>query len=382
MQYRELGRTGEKVSALGFGCMRLPVTDGQEDRIDGDLASDLLDEAISEGVNYLDTAYPYHKGMSERFLGDYLRGGKRNQVYLATKLPCWEVSEPGDMDALLQEQLKRLQTDFFDFYLLHNIKREWWQRLYEFGVLDFLDQAIRQGRIRYAGFSFHDEPDHFRRVVDSYDWDFCQIQYNYMDEEAQAGTAGLEYAASKGLGVVVMEPLRGGTLANRMPEDIQGIWEEMKTGRSPAEWGLRWVWNRPEVSVALSGMNSREQVRENCRIAHEAEAHALTGQELELITRVREAFSHRLRVPCTGCGYCTPCPSGVNIPRIFGLYNDRFMFGDKRYPHLMYTMSTNRAEQADNCQECGECEEVCPQGIEVVRELKKAHEVLVEPPDQ
>ena len=379
MLYRDLGRTGEQVSALGFGCMRLPVIGGREADIDEPRATELLRYAIDQGVNYIDTAYPYHQGMSEPFLSRALGRGYREKVYLATKLPSWKVSTEGDFDFYLHEQLSRLQTECIDCYLLHNIKREWWIKLYELGVLDFLDRAVKEGKIRYAGFSFHDEAEPFKRIVDSFDWDFCQIQYNYMDEEIQAGREGLTYAARKGLGIVVMEPLRGGSLAKEPPPDMQALWEQAPQQRSPAQWALEWVLDHPEVSVVLSGMNSLEQVEENCRIASRAGPRSLSAEELATIDRIKESFRLRMPIPCTSCGYCLPCPSGVNIPRIFSIYNDRFIYGDQRWTHLMYTIGTNADERADQCAACGECEEACPQSIAIPEKLRECHEILVQP---
>mgnify|MGYP006288776391 CR=1 FL=1 len=379
MRYRLFGRTGEGVSILGFGCMRLPVRQGREEHIDESLATRMLRYAIDHGVNYVDTAYPYHQGASEPFVGRALQEGYRDKVYLATKLPSWLISQPSDCECYLNEQLQRLGTEQIDCYLLHNVKQEWWERLLACGVLDFLDRAVQDGRIRYAGFSFHDEFDQFMRVVDAYDWDFCQIQYNFMDEYIQAGTAGLKYAAGKRMGVVVMEPLRGGSLAARVPPDVQAVWDQSGHRRTPAEWALRWVWDHPRVSVVLSGMSDMRQVEENCRLADCARPQSMSSEDLQVVDKVRSIYRERLQVNCTGCGYCLPCPHGVNIPRIFSIYNDRFMFGDKRWSHLMYTMATNQAERVDNCEGCRECEEKCPQDLSIVDTLHQAHQVLSEP---
>ena len=379
MQYRTFGKTGEMVSNLGFGCMRLPVVDQQEDKIDEKLATQMLRNAIDQGVNYIDTAYPYHGGMSEPFVGKALQDGYRNKVFIATKLPSWEVNSREDCERILSEQLQRLQTGYIDFYLLHALKKEWWEKLKDIGALEFVEQAIKDGRIRYAGFSFHDEIEQFKAIVDGYDWSFCQIQYNFMDEEVQAGTAGLKYAADKNLGIVIMEPLRGGSLARKAPKDIQSIWDKAPKKRSPAEWALRWVWHQPEISVVLSGMTAPEQVEENCHVAASAIPGGLNTLELEIIEEVKQRYRQRIKVDCTACGYCMPCPNGVNIPRIFSVYNDRFIFGEKRWSHLMYTFASNDGEQASNCIECGECEEVCPQNIAIIAALKKCHNVLSEP---
>lgn len=379
MLYRKFGKTGETVSNLGFGCMRLPILDQQPEKIDQQLATRMLRSAIEKGVNYIDTAYPYHNGMSEPFLGRALQDGYREKVFIATKLPSWEVNSRSDCERILTEQLQRLQTDYIDCYLLHSLKREWWEKLKNIGVLEFLDQAVKTGRIRYAGFSFHDEIEQFKIIVDEYDWSFCQIQYNFMDEAVQAGTQGLRYAADKNLGIVIMEPLRGGNIARNVPEDIHAIWNRAPEKRSPAEWALRWIWNHPEVSVVLSGMTAPQEVEENCRVAETASPGALSEIELGIIDAVKQQYNQRIKVDCTACGYCMPCPSGVNIPRIFSLYNDRFIFREKRWSHSMYSFAFNPNEQACHCIECGECEKVCPQDIAVIASLKECHQVLSEP---
>jgi len=379
MLYRQIGRTGKTASILGFGCMRLPLSGKDSAAIDEGRAEALLQAAVERGVNYIDTAYPYHDKACEPFLGRVLKKGLREKVFLATKLPPWEVSTLEDCDRLLDEQLTRLRTGQIDFYLLHALKREWWEKLKRLGIREFLDRAVRDGRIGYAGFSFHDELTPFQEIIDAYDWSLCQIQFNYMDEEMQAGRAGLEYAAGKGLGVVVMEPLRGGALAKEAPKDVQHIWDRSPIRRSPAEWALRWAWDTPEVSVVLSGMNSLDQLEENCRIAADARPHVLGEDEKALIQEAKSCYRHRIRIPCTACGYCMPCPSGVNIPRIFSIYNDRFIYGDRRWSHLMYVFASNADERADTCLECGECEEACPQGISIIEELKTAHETLSQP---
>jgi predicted aldo/keto reductase-like oxidoreductase len=382
MKYRKLGRSECEVSILGLGCMRLPVVDGDEGRIDEPRAERLLQAAIEQGINYLDTAYPYHKGHSETFLGRALRGGLRNKVHLATKLPSWAVETAADFDRLLNEQLKRLQTEHIDFYLLHALKSDWWLKLRNLGVLEFLDRAIRDDRIGAAGFSFHDELPRFKRIVDAYDWSFCQIQYNYMDEEIQAGREGLDYAVARGLGVVVMEPLRGGHLARESAADIQALWDGAPVRRTPAEWALRWVWDHPGVTTVLSGMNDPAQVAENCRIAEQATPRSLSGEELTVIDQVRDNLRQRIKVPCTSCGYCLPCPAGVNIPRIFNIYNDRFIYGDPLFPHRIYTITMNAAELAGNCTRCGKCEQHCPQHIPIMDLLEESHRVLSEQPGE
>ncbi len=379
MQYRRLGHCDHNVSILGMGCMRLPIIDGDESRIDEARASELLYRAIDRGINYFDTAYPYHQGHSETFLGKALeRDGLREKVLLASKLPSWAIETRADCDRYLDEQLERLRTDRIDCYLLHALKSDWWNKLYDLGVLDFLDRAIADGRIGCAGFSFHDELPLFKTIVDAYDWSFCQIQYNYMDEEIQAGRIGLEYAAKKGLGVIVMEPLRGGHLARPAPPEIQQLWDQSTVQRSPAEWALRWVWDRPEVACLLSGMNELSQLEENCQLASTVQPNSLSNEEKALINEVRDHLRQRIKVPCTACGYCLPCPAGVNIPRIFSIYNDCFIYGDQRFPHRIYTITMNASDLASNCTRCGRCEAACPQHIQIMDMLEEAHRVLSE----
>jgi len=381
MQYRQLGPFKD-ISILGMGCMRLPVIDGDESRIDEPAATHLLHRAVDQGINYFDTAYPYHQGHSETFLGRALESERlRDRVLLATKLPSWAIESRQDCDRYLDEQLQRLRTDRIDCYLLHALKADWWYKLYDLGVLDFLDRAIADGRIGCAGFSFHDELPLFKEIVDAYDWSFCQIQYNYMDEDIQAGRRGLEYAADKGLGVIVMEPLRGGHLARPAPAEIQQLWDRSEVQRSPAEWALRFVWNRPEVTCLLSGMNDLQQIVENCRIADQTQPGSLSSEELALIETVRDTMRKRIKVPCTACNYCLPCPAGVNIPRIFSIFNDCFIYGDRLFPHRIYSITMNTAELASNCTRCGKCEAACPQQIAIMEMLEEAHRVLSKKPE-
>lgn len=379
MQYRQLGHCDHSVSILGMGCMRLPVIDGDESRIDEARASELLYRAIDRGVNYFDTAYPYHQGHSETFLGRALeREGLRNRVLLASKMPSWAIESPSDFDRYLNEQLQRLRTDHIDCYILHALKSDWWTKLYDLGVLDFLDRAIADGRIGCAGFSFHDDLPLFKTIVDAYDWSFCMVQYNYMDEEIQAGRIGLEYAAAKGLGVIVMEPLRGGHLARPAPPAIQHLWDRATVQRSPAEWALRWVWDRPEVTCLLSGMNDLTQLEENCQLASTVQPESLSNKERALISEVRDQMRQRIKVPCTTCGYCLPCPVGVNIPRIFSIYNDCFIYDDQAFPRRIYTITMNASDLASNCTRCGQCEAACPQRILIMDMLEESHRVLSE----
>lgn len=376
MNCRILGKTGEKVSALGFGCMRLPVIGGDENHVDKEAATSLLHSAIERGVNYVDTAYSYHGGNSEKWLGEALRDGYREKVLLATKLPSWKIETKADFDKYLNEQLENLKTNRLDCYLVHALVKEYWENLTRLDVFSFLERAIGDGRIRYAGFSFHDELSLFKEIMDSFNWSFCLIQYNYMDEHTQAGREGLEYAASKGLGVAVMEPLHGGFLAKEPPAGIARIWSKAKVKRSPAEWALRWVWNHSEVSTVLSGMNSTEQLEENLAVASSALPNSLSEEELGLVDEVGDKYAERILVPCTECGYCLPCPQGVNIPKILSLYNQTSIFEDCAGSSWLYQNTLKENERASNCNECGECEEACPQKIKIIEELKASHNAL------
>jgi uncharacterized protein len=367
MLYRNMKKADRDLSILGFGCMRLPVL--KNGHVDKPRAIRMIRHAIDNGVNYVDTAYPYHNGESETVTGKALLDGYREKVNLATKLPSWLIEKREDMDKYLDEQLKKLQTDHIDFYLVHALMADSWEKMESLGIRDFLDDAIEDGRITYAGFSFHDRYPAFKKIVDAYDWTFCQIQYNYMDERYQAGTAGLRYAAKKGLGVVIMEPLRGGLLARQVPAALD-IWAGSKEKRSPAEWGLRWVWDHPEVSVVLSGMSTMEQVKENLEYAEKGLSGSLKKADLALVNKVRRMFRSRMKVPCTGCGYCQPCPNGVDIPACFNTFNVAFMYEDPEYARSLYQFVA-RGGGASKCGECGECESLCPQNIEIPERLKE-----------
>ena len=383
MQYRTLGKSDCEVSVLGFGCMRLPMLGSTRavDRFDPNKAIDeeeatrMIHYAIDHGINYFDTAYVYHGGKSETLLGKALKA-HRDGVMIATKLPTWLAQTPDDFDRFLDEQLKKLETEYIDLYLLHGLNRAVWQKMMEMDVLGFLDKILSDGRVRYAGFSFHDDVKIFKEIIDSYQWTFCQIQYNYFDENYQAGREGLEYAAAKGIGVVVMEPLRGGKLTDKMPEEIQALWDSAETRRTPAEWALRWVWDHEEVSIALSGMSTLSQLMENIKIAEDAYTGSLSEKELKLIGKVRASYRRMLKIDCTGCAYCMPCPSGVNVPLNLSLYNDMFMFKDSEVNVLLYNHMLSPEQRASNCSECGECEDQCPQHIEIREELKNVHKRL------
>ncbi len=378
MRYRKMKNKMPELSVLGFGCMRLPLKDNGQ--IDEDMATDMVRYAIDHGVNYIDTAYPYHNGESEPFVGRALADGYRERVHLATKLPSWLIKSREDMDKYLDEQLERLRTDHIDFYLVHGLTRQFWETLSKLGVTQFLDSAIENGRIRYAGFSFHDNTKVFKKIVKAYNWTFAQIQYNFMDEDYQAGKAGLKYAAKKGLGIVVMEPIRGGLLAKEI-NGISEIWQKAKTSHQPAEWALRWVWNHPDVTVVLSGMSTPDQVRQNVSLAETGLPDSLKKKELALFRKVRKELSKRILIPCTGCRYCMPCPHGVSIPECFEFYNRGHMYEDEEQTRQIYSMFLGgffdgNPNYASLCKECGKCEEKCPQGLPIREDLKKVVEYL------
>jgi len=359
---------GDQLSILGFGCMRLPQEDG---KIDEDRATRQLRHAIDQGVNYVDTAWPYHGGESEPFVGRALANGYREKVKLATKLPSWLIQNRQDMELYLHAQLGKLRTNRIDYYLIHSVNEHMWNRLRDLGVIEFLGDAKASGWIVNAGFSFHGAPADFKPIVDACPWEFCQIQYNFLDEEKQAGTEGLEYAASKGLGIVVMEPLRGGKLARPVqPPPVEAIWKQAPQQRQPVEWALRWVWNHPEVTVLLSGMNEEAHIDENLAIAAEALPASLTDSELEVVGKVSQKYREIMKVGCTGCGYCTPCPMDVDIPAVFEVFNDGHMFGNHEQAKFLYAMRmsgvlTGKPGYASQCEQCQDCVEKCPQELAV-----------------
>jgi uncharacterized protein len=372
MLYRKFPRCRHDLSVLGFGCMRLPPEGDQQagGKIDVPKATGMIRAAIDGGVNYIDTAYPYHNGESELVVGRALDDGYRDRVFLATKLPSWLITSREEMDRYLDEQLARLATDHIDFYLLHGLGAETWENLSRLGVLEFLDSARADGRIRDPAFSFHDQFPVFREIVDAYEWTFAQIQYNYMDEQNQAGTQGLRYAAERGLGIVVMEPLRGGLLSGDVPAIRQHI-ANAPVRRTPSEWGLRWVWNHPEVTVVLSGMSAMEQVRENLATAAQGVANSLSSEELAVVETMRDEFASRVKIPCTGCRYCMPCENGVDIPSCFEYYNQAYAYDAQEKATGVYLWALNGSFSggvqgyASCCVQCGECEEKCPQHLPI-----------------
>lgn len=374
MKYRSFGNLEFKPSALGFGTMRLPILGGDPSRIDEEKATKMIHYAVDNGVNYIDTAYPYHKGESEILVGKALKG-HREKVKLATKLPSWLVNSKSDFDKFLNEQLKKLQTEHIDFYLLHSLNEEKWQNLQKLSVFSWAEKAIKDGRIGHLGFSFHDKYEVFEEIVDGYDkWTFCQIQYNYMDEDFQAGKKGLKYASQKGLAVVIMEPLKGGRLA-KPPKVVKKIFEKAETNKTPAEWALQWVWNQPEVSLLLSGMNNLIEVEENLESAGRSETDGLSKEELEIIKKAKDKFLEFKPVPCTKCEYCLPCPKAVNIPKIFEAYNDAVMYENLEQARDQYQRLLENNE-VGNCIGCQRCEKLCPQHIKITEALEKAKDLL------
>ena len=381
MRYRKFGKLNWEASALGFGIMRMPVVEKDYGRIDEEKALKMVRGAIDSGVNYLDTAWNYHRDNSEGFVGRVLSDGYREKVRIATKMPCWLVEKPDDLDRLFDTQMERLQVSHVDFYLLHALQRDWWDRMKSMGYLRWAEKKMSEGVIRHLGFSFHDRFPLFKRIVDDYDnWTMTMVQHNYMDAEKEAGTAGIKYARERGLAVVAMEPLRGGQLAKEPPGDISRILQKADDDRSPAEWGLRWLWNQDDVSLVLSGMSSPEQVEENIRIASETFPGCLTSCEAETIEEVKSAYQARAGIGCTDCRYCMPCPSGVAIPFVFEYYNIAKMYDDLPSAKGHYGF-LNEENRADRCTACGKCLEHCPQHLQIVDLLRKCH-ILLKMDDQ
>jgi len=385
MKYRKFGKMDWEASILGLGCMRLPTTEeylANSPNIDEREATDLLHYAIDHGVNYLDTGQMYHMGESENFLGRALKGARRDKVKLATKMWADYVEGSDDFDRLFETQLRKLQTEHIDLYLLHGLNGKTWHKLRDLDILSWLEGKVAAGHIGHIGFSFHGTYDDMVEIVEAYDgWEMCMVQYNYMDVEVQGGMKGVQYAASKGLGVVIMEPLQGGNLA-AAPGPVKPIWDAAEANRTPVEWALDWLWDQPEVTVVLSGMSSMEQLKENIGYVEAAEAGMLTDQEQELYARAREEFTELRPVPCTQCGYCMPCPEGVFIPGNLGLINAHAQFGllrarreayNRMFANIGVVKMFEKDARAVNCTGCRQCEGKCPQGIPISEWMPKVH---------
>ena len=375
MQYRKFTKDHLDVSLLGFGCMRFPVIDGDSSQINEELSTEMLHYAIDHGINYIDTAYNYHQGNSEIFVGKALKNGYREKVFLATKLPVWLADTYEDFEKLLDEQLEKLQTEYIDFYLLHSLHEKSWRKIEKLNVFKFLDEAKRKGKIKYAGFSFHDELPLFKEIVDSYPWDFCQIQLNYMDRQYQAGILGLKYAAEKSISLVIMEPIKGGKLATA-PRDVEAVWNRSSEKRTPAQWALKWVYDFEEVSVVLSGMSTLDQVKQNIALTNNSVPKSLTEEELGLVDEVTALYNERTKVGCTSCEYCLPCPSNVSIPNIFTMYNNYYVYGTEEQSISTYNKYIDNGKDSTQCTECGACEQLCPQHLEIISLLKDANKAL------
>lgn len=359
-------KNNDALSILGFGCMRLPSDEGK--------AIGLIHDSIEKGVNYFDTAYIYGAGKNEILLGKALEGGYRKNVNIATKLPPYMVNSLNGAKKIYATQLERLKTNYIDYYLIHMLSdKSMFDKMVSLGVMQWLEEEKIKGTIKNIGFSFHGGKEDFELIVKAYPWDFCQIQYNYLDENNQATRSGLELAYKLGIPVIIMEPLRGGKLVNDLPQDVLKIFNSYDNNRSPAEWALRWIWNHKEVNVILSGMNSQEQLDENIKIASNAKENSLTEDELEIFEKVKKIMQEKTKVPCTACGYCMPCPYGVNIPGCFSSYNEKYLIKDKNY-RWKYIQAlgafSSKPAFASQCQECGKCEVHCPQKIQIRKELK------------
>ena len=372
MKFRKNTKNNEMLSILGFGCMRLPK---KGNSIDEEESEKMIVSAIDRGVNYFDTAYLYSNGKSEIVLGKVLAKGYRDKVKIATKMPPFLAKKTSDFDKIFSTQLERLQTDHIDYYLIHMLMDiDTWNRLKSIGILEWIAEKKKSGKIINLGFSFHGTKNEFIQLIDAYDWDFTQIQYNFIDENNQAGKSGLQYAAAKGIPVIVMEPLRGGKIVFGLPKEIDELWENLTPNRNVVDWALRWVWNHPEVNVVLSGMSTQEQVDDNIRIASDAEANSLSPTELAVFDKAREIIREKTKVNCTACGYCMPCPHGVDIPACFAAYNDKYLNHKGFISKFSYIQNTGAMTRhpayASMCKSCKLCESHCPQSIKISERMK------------
>ena len=383
MVKRLVKKNGDEIFPLGIGAMRLPT---KNNSIDRESAQEFILYAIENGVNYIDTAYAYHGGESESFLGDILSlsgsdGVKyRDKIKLSTKLPSWMVRSREDMDAFLNEQLRKLQTDFIDYYYVHSVDLSTILRLKDLGLYEFLEKAKADGKIRNIGFSYHGSPHEFQTLIDDFRWDMVLVQYNYLDVNAQAGIRGIQYAYENDIAVFVMEPLKGGLLAGELPPEVSALFDEVDSSKSSVDWALSWVFNQNEITCVLSGMGSLDQMKENMAIAERVEIGSLSDDELDVLDKAQGIFNSMMKINCTGCGYCLPCPKGVNIPDCFNVYNEKYLFNKKAFgvlPHAMvnYYMVvggiTNKQASAGLCNHCGRCKRLCPQSLDIPNELDR-----------
>ena len=374
MRYRIFNKINEKVSLLGMGAMRLPETaDGEVDEKE---AIDIIRSSVDSGVNYVDTAYNYHGGKSEVIVGKALKDGYRQKVLLADKMPIWMAKDETKMKEIFDTQLERLDVDCIDMYLVHSVNVPNWKRAKKLNLLPFLEEMKAQGKIRYIGFSFHDSYELFEEVLGAYPWDFCQIQLNYMDKDLQAGVKGLKAAAERGLGVVIMEPLKGGRITDAVPPTVQKIWDEAPIKRTPAEWAFKWLANMPEVTVMLSGMNAESQLQENMKTLSDEHVADLTQEEKDLIDRVSDEYNRLIKYSCTGCNYCMPCPQKLDIPRILRYFNDWNIYEQNPSTKLEYTTWIPAGRHASDCIGCKACEEKCPQHLPISQAMKEAAEAM------
>lgn len=374
MQYRTFKNINEKVSLLGMGAMRLPET--EDGKVDIQESIEIIRSAIDAGVTYVDTAYPYHSGRSESIVGKALKDGYREKVLLADKMPIWLARDEEHMKQIFEKQFKRLDVDCIDMYLVHSLNKPNWKRIKKLNLMPFLEEMKAQGKIKHIGFSFHDSYELFEEILNSYPWEFCQIQLNYMDKNHQAGLKGLKLAAEKGLGVIIMEPLKGGRLTASVPPTVQKLWDDFETKRSPAEWAFKWLANKPEVTIMLSGMSSKKQLEENIKIISDENVAVLTDAEKELIDKVSDEYNRLIKYSCTGCKYCIPCPQKLDIPSLLKYYNDWIAYGQNPATKMEYTDWVAKGRHASNCVGCKACEEKCPQNLPIAQALKEAAEAF------
>ncbi len=382
MKKRIVKANGDELFPLGLGAMRLPT---KGNSIDKELAKEYILYAIDNGINYIDTAYAYHAGQSESFLGEILSLSDENgikymdKVKLSTKLPSWMVRSREDMDAFLNQQLKKLQTDCIDYYYVHSVDLSTILRLKKLGLYEFLEKVRSEGKIRNIGFSYHGSPDEFNRLIDDFNWDMVLVQYNYLDVNAQAGIRGIRHAYENDIAVFVMEPLKGGILAGELPGEVDGLFKSV-SDKSSVDWALSWLFNQKEIICVLSGMGSLEQIKENMSIAERVEIDSLSEDELDVLNRAQEIFNSLMKINCTGCGYCLPCPKGVNIPDCFKIYNEKYLFNKKGIGPISNAMMnyymivggiTNKQSSAGLCNQCGRCKRLCPQSIDIPNELDR-----------